>query len=96
MIQPTLRGSRVELKIRRFNAQQDNANQQSIHQNYTDTTTIVPERKWIKLGSAGHADLGDGPASVSYEAGNSFRDKQTVYVKVQVVKTKPDKSGLVK
>lgn len=96
LIQPTLRGSRVELKIRRFNAQQDNANQQNIHQNYTDTTTIVPEKKWVKLGSAGHADLDDGPTSVSYEAGNSFRDKQTVYVKVQVVKTKPEKSGRMK
>ena len=32
LIQPTLKGSRVELKIRRFYAQQDNANQQNINQ----------------------------------------------------------------
>ena len=96
LIQPTLRGSRVELKIRRFMAQENPANQETIHNHYTDTTTLIPEQKWIKLGAAGHANLGQGRASVSFEAGNSFRDKQTVYVKVSVVKTSPEANQYLK
>ena len=86
LIQPTLQGSRIKVKIRRFMAQVNRADANEIDQQQADTTTVIPQDKWVKVGSAGNADEEDS-SSVSYTAGNTFKDNSTIYLKISVEKT---------
>lgn len=85
LVQPQLEGSKVKLIIRRVNSRTDNINAQQINNQNVNTTTIVPLDKWVALGSSGQADLSSKPSTdIVYTAGGTYRDNETVYIKVSI------------
>ena len=83
LVQPVLRGSRVELKVRRVREQQNPAGGQQFDNQNVATTLMVPLNKWVSLGTPEGAQNSD-PSSVSYPAGSPFSQQATLYVKVTV------------
>ncbi|CAM2744203.1 type II/III secretion system protein [Legionella steigerwaltii] len=84
LVQPIMRGSKVELKVRRIREQQNPAGGQQFDNQNIDTTLMVPLNKWVSLGSPEGAQDTDS-SSVSYTAGRPFSLQATLYVKVTVV-----------
>ncbi|KTD05610.1 type II/III secretion system protein [Fluoribacter gormanii] len=83
LVQPVMRGSQVELKLRRVREQQDPAGGQQFDNQNIDTTLMVPLNKWVSLGSPEGTQDTDS-SSVSYTAGRPFSQQATLYVKVSV------------
>ncbi|HHF7373478.1 type II/III secretion system protein [Legionella bozemanae] len=83
LVQPIMRGSKVELKLRRVREQQDPAGGQQFDNQNIDTTLMVPLNKWVSLGTAEGTGDTDSTA-VSYTAGRPFSQQATLYVKVSV------------
>ncbi|PWY55337.1 type II/III secretion system protein [Legionella qingyii] len=83
LVQPVMRGSQVELKLRRVREQQDPAGDQQFDNQNIDTTLMVPLNKWVSLGSPEGTQDTDS-SSVSYTAGRPFSQQATLYVKVSV------------
>ncbi|WP_454782909.1 type II/III secretion system protein [Legionella sp. WA2022007384] len=84
LVQPVMRGSQVELKLRRVREQQNPAGGQQFDDQNIDTTLMVPLNKWVSLGSPEGTQDTDS-TSVSYTAGRPFSQQATLYVKVTVV-----------
>ncbi|QMT61245.1 type II/III secretion system protein [Legionella sp. PC997] len=83
LVQPIMRGSQVELKLRRVREQQNPAGGQQFDDQNIDTTLMVPLNKWVSLGSPEGTKDTDS-SSVSYTAGRPFSQHATLYVKVSV------------
>ena len=84
-ILPEKQGSRVKLIIRRVDAEVGRYDNQNIDHQYIDTTTYVPIGKWVNIGSSGRAVADNQPASKTYGAGNSLQDKETLFIKVNIL-----------
>ena len=87
LLRPTLRGSQVELKVRRIRQQVNPAGGQQFDNQNMDTTLMLPLNQWVSLGSPEGAENEDN-SSTSYSAGNTFSQQAEVYVKVSVVGNK--------
>ncbi|KTC82408.1 type II/III secretion system protein [Legionella cherrii] len=83
LVQPVMRGSKVELKVRRVREQQNPAGGQQFDNQNIDTTLMVPLNKWVSLGTPEGTEDTDS-SSVSYTAGRPFSQQATLYVKVTV------------
>jgi len=84
LIQPTLQGDKVLLKIRRFNQQQDNANSQNINGQQVDTTMLIPPNTWVKIGATQQNNVEQPTDQNTFSAGKKFANQATVYIKVTV------------
>lgn len=84
LVQPVLRGSQVQLKVRRLREQMNPAGGQQFDNQKMETTLMVPLNKWVSLGSPEGAQQTDN-SSTSYSAGNTFAQQSTLYIKVSIV-----------
>lgn len=84
MVQPVLKGSQVQLKVKRARQQIDAAGGQTFDNQELGTTVMAPLNKWISLGSAEGSQNTDS-SSTSYTAGRSFSQNSTLYIKVSIV-----------
>lgn len=84
LVHPVLRGSQVELGVRRLREQMNPAGGQQFDNQKIDTTVMVPLNKWVSLGSPEGAAPTDNN-STYYTAGNTFDQQSTLYIKVTVV-----------
>lgn len=84
LVHPVLRGSQVELSVRRLREQANPAGGQQFDNQKMETTLMVPLNKWVSLGSPEGAQETDN-SSTSYGAGNTFAQQATVYIKVSIV-----------
>lgn len=84
LVQPSLQGQQVKLKVRRIREQDDPVVNQQFDQQQVDTTIMVPLNKWVSLASP----QGSQPVDSSTEiirAGNQFSQNSTLYIKVNLV-----------
>lgn len=87
LVEPTLQGQQVKLKVRRIREDQNQLQgTQQFDSQQTDTTLMVPMNQWVLLSSAeGAVDPDNNNNSVSYSTGNQYSQSSTLYVKVNVV-----------
>lgn len=83
VIQPELAGSKVKLTIKRNFSQQSLVNQDNQLDQKTDTTTMIPLNKWVKISQARGSESQPSD-TVSYHAGNSFNSTGSLYIKITV------------
>ena len=88
MVSPVLKGSQVQLSVKRVREQVNAAGGQQFDNQKVVTTVIVPLNKWVSLGSAEGSQDSDSTAT-SYSAGKPFSQNSTLYIKVSVVNAKP-------
>lgn len=84
LVAPVLRGSQVQLTVRRLREQANPAGGQQFDNQKIDTTLMVPLNKWVSLGSPEGAQQTDN-SSTYYTAGNTFAQQSTLYVKVNII-----------
>lgn len=85
LVKPTMRGSQVQLKVRRVREQQDASGGQQFDSQNIDTTLMVPLNKWVSLGTPEGSQESD-PTTISYTSAVPFTQQQTLYIKVSVVR----------
>lgn len=85
LVRPVLRGSQVQLSVRRIREQIAPAGGQQFDNQNVDTTLMVPLNQWVALGSPEGAEPVDN-SSTSYSAGRTFAVQSTLYVKVTVLR----------
>lgn len=84
LVHPVLRGSQVELSVKRLREQMNPAGGQQFDNQKMDTTLMVPLNKWVSLGTPLGAQQTDN-SSRSFSAGNTFAQQATLYIKVSLV-----------
>ena len=84
LVSPVLRGSQVELTVRRLREQINPAGGQQFDNQKIETTVMIPLNKWVSLGSPEGAQQTDN-SSTSFSAGNTFAQQSTLYVKVSLI-----------
>lgn len=84
LVHPVLRGSQVELSVRRLREQANPAGGQQFDNQKIDTTVMVPLNKWVSLGTPMGAQPVDN-SSTSFSAGNTFAQQATLYIKVSII-----------
>lgn len=84
LVLPVLRGSQVELSVRRLREQADPAGGQQFDNQKVDTTLMVPLNKWVSLSTPMGAETVDN-SSTSFSAGNTFATQSTLYIKVSII-----------
>jgi hypothetical protein len=87
LVQPSLAGNQVKLKIKRIRSQENSqmhGSQQFENQNIA-TTLMLPLNKWVALGSSENASTSKFN-EVSYSVGNRFADSATLYIKVTTLR----------
>lgn len=83
LVQPTMEGSQVKLRVKRLREQENPQQQQQFDNQQIDTTMMVPLDQWVSLGSAQGAATPS--TSEVYSAGNKFSRTATIYIKVSVL-----------
>jgi hypothetical protein len=84
LVRPVLRGSQVQLGVRRLREQANPAGGQQFDNQKIETTLMVPLNKWVSLGSPMGAQQTDN-SSTYYSAGNTFAQQSALYVKVSII-----------
>jgi hypothetical protein len=84
LVRPVLRGSQVQLSVRRLREQANPAGGQQFDNQKMETTLMVPLNKWVSLGSPEGAQETDN-SSTYYTAGNTFAQQSALYIKVSIV-----------
>ncbi|MBN9229789.1 MAG: type II/III secretion system protein [Legionella sp. 40-6] len=84
LVRPVLRGSQVQLSVRRLREQANPAGGQQFDSQKVDTTVMVPLNKWVSLANPEGAQDTDNSSSYA-TAGNTFAQQATVYIKVSIV-----------
>lgn len=84
LVHPVLRGSQVELTVRRLREQMNPAGGQQFDNQKIDTKLMVPLNKWVSLGSPEGAQQTNN-SSTYYTAGNTFAQQSTLYIKVSII-----------
>ncbi|MFJ1268990.1 type II/III secretion system protein [Legionella lytica] len=88
LVQPVLRGSQVELSVRRLREQMNPAGGQQFDNQKIDTKLMIPLNKWVSLGSPEGAQQTDN-SSRSFSAGNTFAQQSALYIKVTIMGQNP-------
>ncbi|CDZ77836.1 Type II secretory pathway, component HofQ [Legionella massiliensis] len=84
LVQPTLQGNQVKLKVRRIREQANPVVNQQFDQQQVDTTVMVPLNKWVSLASPQGSQPVDSSTQI-IRAGNQFTQNSTLYIKVNLV-----------
>lgn len=84
LVHPVLKGSQVELSVRRLREQANPAGGQQFDNQKIETTVMVPLNKWVSLGTPMGAQPVDN-SSTSFSAGNTFAQQATLYIKVSII-----------
>lgn len=84
VVEPSLQGQQVRLKVRRIRERDSRVSSQEFDQQQVVTTVMVPLDKWVSLASP----QGNSPVSSNTQivrAGDQFPQNSTLYIKVNVV-----------
>ncbi|WP_233586523.1 type II/III secretion system protein [Legionella sp. km772] len=88
LVQPILKGSQVQLAVKRIRQQQNVPGSQQFGEQQIDTTIMAPLNKWVALGTTnGSNELSQ--SSTVYSNRPSFVKNSTLYIKVSIDKTVP-------
>lgn len=84
LVEPTLQGQQVKLRIRRIREQDSPVVNQQFDSQQVVTTVMVPLNKWVPLASPQGSEPVDSSTQI-IRAGNQFTQNSTLYIKVNVV-----------
>ncbi|KTC87436.1 type II/III secretion system protein [Legionella drozanskii LLAP-1] len=84
LVEPTLQGQQVKLKVRRIREQDNPVVNQQFDNQQVMTTVMVPLNKWVPLASPQGSDPVDSSTQI-IRAGNQFSQNSTLYIRVNVV-----------
>ena len=88
LVQPVLRGSQVQLTIKKVREQIDPAGGQQFDNQKLATTLLIPLNKWVSLGSSEGMKNSDSSATTN-SAGRPFTQNATLYIKVSIINSLP-------
>lgn len=88
VVEPSMQGEKVKLKISKTRDQQSLTQSQQFDTQSSATTLVVPLNTWVAISSAEGSspdDNNDGEFSQSFSTGNQYDQNSTLYVKVNIV-----------
>lgn len=88
-ISPALQGDKVRLTIRRHYDEQSMTDAQSVNQSGFETTTLIPLDRWVKLSETSAPPPTKDNQPYTFQAGKKFEQQGSLYIKVQVIGSKP-------